>query len=341
MTSGLKARWNRWVSQRIPRSDSQRFHQRNIFILPSGAGVVFTVLLVIMLITGINYQNSLIYLLTFLLGAVFVAAMHQTHRNLAGFELTLVQPGEGFAGDEIPFVLRGSSPRDDAIAIAFTLPASSGVARRTIDTLTFMEGDTDDLTVLVPAPRRGLQGIDRLRVETGFPFGLLKAWSWMRPEGQGLVYPRPITPPLTMTDIGEGDESAQLRAAFGHDHAEIRPWRAGDMIQRVLWKRYARTGEMVIAKWEGDQGSPHWLDFSAFPGAEAELRLSYLTAQVLERDTAGQVFGLRLPGQVIEPDSGELHLRRCLRALALFGIHQPGTADASHLPSAQSARAAV
>ena len=62
--------WQRWVNRRLPRSDCQQFSQKNLFILPTGAGVVFCVLLLIMLITAINYQNSLIYLLTFVLGGI-------------------------------------------------------------------------------------------------------------------------------------------------------------------------------------------------------------------------------------------------------------------------------
>ena len=84
MRNSLNTRWRRWINRRIPRADSQILSQKNIFILPTAAGVVYGLLLLIMLITGINYQNSLIYLLTFLLGAVFVGAMHQTHRNLSG-----------------------------------------------------------------------------------------------------------------------------------------------------------------------------------------------------------------------------------------------------------------
>ncbi len=317
MSAVFKRRWAAWVNRRIPPSDRQRFEQRNIFILPSGAGVLFGVLLLIMLVTGINYQNSLIYLLTFLLGSVFVAAMHQTHRNLSGFELTLVRPGEGFAGQPVPFAFRAASPDNDAVAIELSLPGGD------IPPQSLARGETGDLTVLVPAPRRGWQGIERIRVETRFPFGLLMAWSWMRPAGRALVYPRPVTPPAVTGALVAGDEPAQQPDPQGHDHAEIRPWREGDLVQRVLWKRYARTGEMVIADWEGEQGSPQWLDYGAFPGADTELRLSYLCAQVLQRQQAGDLFGLRLPGQVIEPDQGDSHARRCLRALALFGLHQP------------------
>jgi len=38
---------------------------------------------------------------------------------------------------------------------------------------------------------------------------------------------------------------------------------------------------------------------------------------VLQADKLGVDYGLRLPGQQIAPDSGEVHRRRCLEALAL------------------------
>jgi uncharacterized protein (DUF58 family) len=322
MIAVAKRQWRAWLNRRIPRADVQRFRQRNIFILPTGADFVFGLLLLIMLLTGINYQNSLIYLLTFLLGSVFVAAMHQTHRNLADLELSLIRPGEGFAGESVPFLFRAISKKHDSIAIILTLPGLS------VEPRSILADQSCDLRLNVPARERGFLEIDRLRVETRFPFGLLIAWSWMRPGGRALVYPKPVTPPSAIAPMAEGDESARRRTTTGYDHAEIRPWREGDPVQRVLWKRYARTGEMVIADWEGEEGSPHWLDYGVFTGAEKELRLSYLAAQVLQRNRAGQLFGLRLPGQMIGPDRGDAHKRRCLRALALFDLPDGGLAGA-------------
>ncbi|MDX1754937.1 MAG: DUF58 domain-containing protein [Marinobacter sp.] len=314
----ISQRWQQWVNRRIPRTDAQQFQQRNIFILPTGMGLIFGALLVVMLLTGINYQNSLVYLLTFVLGVVFVAAMHQTHSNLAGLKLTLVQAGEGHVGDRIPFVFRGAADDSDAIAVKLML-GDSTVTRHHV-----MAHETTDMVLMAEGQRRGYLLPDRIRVETRFPFGLLKAWSWLRPASAAIVYPRPITPPdwSRMTaDDGEASESAAKIA--GQDQAELRPWRPGDLSQRVQWKRFARSGEMVIADWEGEQGHPGWLDFEAFPGVDVEMRLSYLTAQVLERAKSTEAFGLRLPSTTIEPDSGVAHTAACLRALAVHGLTAP------------------
>ncbi|AOY87564.1 hypothetical protein BKP64_04910 [Marinobacter salinus] len=322
MNNYFRKRWQRWVNRRIPRSDVQLLNQKTIFILPTGPGVVFGFLLLIMLITGINYQNSLIYLITFLLGAILVGAMHQTHRNLSGLELTLVQPGEGGAGEEILFRFRATAGRDDAIAVVLSCEESS------LPSAHIPAGQARDLVLPVPSAHRGYLRPDRIRIETRFPFGLLKAWSWVRPSAAGIVFPRPLPAPDVVSLVQDGDESSNALSVEGNDHADLRPWREGDLSQRVMWKRFARNGQMVVADWEGEAGSPHWLDFAAFPGADNELRLSYLTSLALERDRAGARFGLNLPGQVIEPDSGPAHTLRCLRALALWGEEKPRDAVA-------------
>lgn len=317
MLKAIRNRWQRWVNRRIPRSDQRAFGQRNIFILPTGAGVVFAILLLIMLITGINYQNSLIYLLTFLLAAIVVAAMHQTHRNLCGLELTLIQAGEGFAGDRIPLRLRAVSPRHDTLALSLACDEA------VLNQQHIPSGQQVELNLAIPSHRRGYLQPDRILVETRFPFGLFKAWSWLRPVTSGIVYPNPLVAPDVVSTVQDGEEQSQSRSMDGNDHADIRPWREGDMSQRVQWKRYARTGEMVIADWEGEQGSPHWLDYEAFTGADREMRLGYLAHQVMERSRSNSRFGLNLPGQVIEPDTGAVHTNRCLKALAVFGLEQP------------------
>ncbi len=278
---------------------------------------MFGVLLLIMLLTGINYQNSLIYLTTFLLGALFVGAMHQTHRNLSGLELVLTSAGEGTAGDEIPFQFRATAGRDDAVSVVISCEEIA------LAPLHVPAGETRTVVLPVPSAHRGYVRPERIRVETRFPFGLLKAWSWVRPLSVAMAYPRPLVAPEMRGAANEGEEAASVRPVEGNDHADLRPWREGDPAQRVMWKRFARNGQMVVADWEGEAGTPDWLDFKAFPGADHELRLGYLAWLARSREQAGGRYGLSLPGQTIQPASGPEHLLRCLRALAVWGEEKP------------------
>lgn len=317
MANFLRKRWQAWLRKRLPRSDSRTFNQKNLFILPTGAGAMFCILLLAMLVTGINYQNSLIYLVTFLLGAIFVGTMHQTHRNLSGVRLDLIHAGEGVAGEAVPFRFRLSAGSDDAVAIALSGEGSDTVTSH------IPAGEFRDLVLRIPSSERGYLRPDRIRIETRYPFGLLKAWSWIRPSSHGLVFPRAIPVADVVSSLGDDDASHRSLPVSGQDHVELRPWREGDLSQRVQWKRFARNEQMVVADWEAETGSPLWLDYSAFPGVDRERRLGHLAWLVGERGRAGVRFGLSLPGQVLAPDAGPQHVLQCLRALAVWGKTLP------------------
>lgn len=322
MLNFFRKRWQAWLRRRLPRSDSRTFGQKSIFIVPSGAGAMFGVLLLAMLVTGINYQNSLIYLVTFLLGSVFVGTMHQTHRNLSGLRLDLIDAGEGVAGEPVPFRFRLTASGDDAVAITLSAEGCDCV------TTHVPAGEFRDLVLWLPSATRGYLRPEKIRIETRYPFGLLKAWSWIRPASAGVIFPRAIP----VADVGgcSGDDESRHRnlPVTGQDHVDLRPWREGDLSQRVQWKRFARNEQMVVADWEAEAGSPVWLDFNAFPGVERERRLAFLAWLVRERGRAGMPFGLKLPGQVVAPDSGPHHMLQCLRALAVWGETIPGEGEA-------------
>jgi uncharacterized protein (DUF58 family) len=53
------------------------------------------------------------------------------------------------------------------------------------------------------------------------------------------------------------------------------------------------------------------------------MRLSYLAFLVDDRQRLDVRYGLSLPGQLIEPDSGAAHALRCQRALAVWGREKP------------------
>src|SRR6185436_15284749 len=57
-----------------------------------------------------------------------------------------------------------------------------------------------EVVLAVPATRRGWLPLGRVLLETRFPLGLFRAWSYVEPDARGLVYPQPersaLPPPL-------------------------------------------------------------------------------------------------------------------------------------------------
>jgi uncharacterized protein (DUF58 family) len=97
----------------------------------------------------------------------------------------------------------------------------------------------------------------------------------------------------------------------------VRGYRRGDPLKLVVWKKAAKSDELVSRDTMQSQRHELWLDFAQTGLADREAGLSRLAAWVLQADRLGQDYGLRLPAMQIPSGNGEAHRRRCLEALAL------------------------
>ena len=97
----------------------------------------------------------------------------------------------------------------------------------------------------------------------------------------------------------------------------VRAYRRGDPLKLVVWKKAAKSDELVSRDTQQAQRHELWLDHAGCGVADKEAKLSRLTAWVLAADKSGADYGLRILGREIKPSSGEAHKRACLEALAL------------------------
>ena len=94
----VKNAWQRWLDRRLPRARQVRLDQRRIFILPTGYGVLYLIVAVLLFFGGVNYENNLILALCFLMVSLFVVAILHTFRNLSGLMLRAGGGRSGFVG---------------------------------------------------------------------------------------------------------------------------------------------------------------------------------------------------------------------------------------------------
>src|SRR5690348_13756361 len=80
-------------------------HRRRIYILPTKSGIGFGVLLAVMLVGALNYQNNAALLLTCLLGATVINSMLSAFRALHGLRITRIQAGHACAGEPLALQL--------------------------------------------------------------------------------------------------------------------------------------------------------------------------------------------------------------------------------------------
>ena len=97
----------------------------------------------------------------------------------------------------------------------------------------------------------------------------------------------------------------------------VRPYRRGDALKTIVWKKAAKTGELVSRDSLALMQNALWLGRQHTGLSHPEQQLSRLCAWVVQAQKLGLRYGLRLAQQELAPDNSPAHLQRCLRALAL------------------------
>lgn len=316
--AGLRARALAYAERRLPaltrlrRSEALpiRLDRRRIYVLPTGFGLMFALLLFVMLLGALNYGNNPALLLTCLFGAAGGASLFVGFRGLNGLVLVRVDGEEVHAGTSLALRLRfapgsrsraGLRLRRDGDETAFALPG----------------GAESDVALTIEAPRRGWMRPGRLRLSTDYPLGLFHVWSWLNPETEILVYPA-VESPLPPLPGGDGREEQRARSGFGEDHAGLRDYRVTDAARLIAWKASARQDTLLVRDAEQASGDMLVLDYAALGGLDHEARIRRLTAWVLAADAAQRTYELRVPDAALGPGRGTAHRHACLRALALL-----------------------
>lgn len=320
VADAVRGRFRAWWQARLPRSDTLLLTQRNIYILPTPAGLMFAATLLVLLLASINYQLNLGYVLTFLLAGSGLVSMHVTHNTLRALTLRMRAPAPVFAGEPAPLEAVLTSPDSARFGIGIKLADADASTLTWIDVPAM--GQASAQVSFVPSSR-GLHLLPALSLETRFPLGLFRAWTIWRPASELLVYPALEKPaaPLPAARVLPGGPS-RGNAAEGGEVEGVRGYRRGDPLKLVYWKKTAKSmasgGELVSRDTSSAVHQQLWLDWQACGTLAPEDRLSRLASWVVAAQRAGAQYGLGLPGRSVEPGEGEAHRRRCLEVLALW-----------------------
>lgn len=292
---------------RRPESLPIRLHRRRIYIVPTGFGVGFSVLLLTMLTGALNYGNNAALLLTCLLGAASAASMLVAFRNLDGLCLGHVRANHAVAGEPLTITLAFDSihphqaVRVDfaATSAAFALQAQASIT----------------VEVALPTEKRGWQALPRVRVWTSWPLGMFRAWSWLRPEQPVLVWPR--AEDTGPAPSAPADDARLMRLQHGDELTALRDYRPGDPLRHIAWKSSARHEGLLVKEFGQPRSQPQWqLDWRQLDGMQHEARIARLARWLNEAEAQRRHYSLWLPGNEIAAGSGPLHYAHCMDALA-------------------------
>ncbi len=310
-----QARIDAWVLARVKRQPGPVVIGRGrVYILPTRFGYGFGLMLVVMLLGAMNYSNSMIFLLTFLLAGIGLVCMHHTHANLANLQLRIGDAAPAFVGEIAHFEVLVDNP---AARPRWSLGLSWPKAEPQATYADLPARESRRLRLSLPASTRGWLPARVFSLHSDYPLGLFHAWTWAELDMACLVFPQPaaagISPPGSN---GHGGYASSARS--GQDEfAGLRNYQRGDALRSVHWKSLPKLQAPMVKQFAETLEQELWLDWDALAPLDAETRLSQLTRWVLDAEAEQRSYGLKMPGLQLPPSRGAAHQFHCLKILAL------------------------
>ena len=258
------------------------WHDRRLRLAITRLGIEFLIAMLFMGVFAVNTGNNLLYMIFATMMGFFLVSGWASRQAIRDLDLVGVEEGNLFARvrggirirfkDRAPGRARGLEVHLDMDGVKVEPGFLAG------------GGACDQLLVLFAQPQqRGPCGLRRLELRTSFPFGLMEK-AWVYPLSQELlILPHPRA--LSSRQLREGDLSQPRPRAGTSAPDGARPFREGDPLSRVHWKRTAQRGAPWVRTFEDEQpsGIRLHLDPRAWkPGSGFERELELLSGGILQ-----------------------------------------------------------
>lgn len=311
----INARRHVWIKRHHPPQPAQLLDKRRIYILPTRACLGFVGLLLILILLAINYENNLIYGLTFLLISVLLISMIHTHNNLRGLRVEARGSELVSAGDKTRYRLYLRAPEHPVVALRLGYPGGDEYY------LTLAAGEDQILELSAAEGVRGLHRAGILHLSSGYPMGLFRAWSYADLDQTSWIYPKAEAGGVLPSSPVHTDQGRLLGEGV-QEFSGLSEYHPGMPLGRAAWATLARGLPLQVKEFTDLEGDSLWLSWSFWPELSVESRLSRLCYWVLRFEHESQAYGLEMPERSLEVGYGAAHQHSALELLARHGIAQ-------------------
>lgn len=312
----IQQRFFAYLDRKHPPTHSHVLNRKRLYIFFTHKGWIYLAVDVVLWLLGTNYQNNLVLALAFFMASLLVVCILHTYANLSTLRIVGKGASYVFAGTPVEFMFALSTQRQSAENLELRFKGAS----ESYSGLVLDYGEEAVVKVPMQTTRRGWLKPGRLLIESEYPLGLLRCWTWLRFDLQALVYPEPLAVAEPSSSLVEEGGEHERPIKGGEDYSGLSEYRPGDSLKHVAWKVYARGGGMHTKEFSQNVSREIWLDLQTVSGADLEEKLSGLCYWALEYERREENYGLNLPGVHIPPSRGEAHLHQVLSALACFAL---------------------
>lgn len=244
----VRLRLERFVHGDGPHTTPITLDRHRIFILPTREDMLLACVIGLMLIGATNYNNSMGFLLTFLLSGLGLISILHTYRNMVQLTFRAGHCAPVFAGEPARYTVFIDNP-SRVPRFAMTLELDDGIPIR----VDISAQDVTRVLISRSTTVRGYLPMGRCTVSTRFPVGLFRAWAYIDVGLRCLVYPAPAPscppPPLHRNSQAGGETHGD----GAEDFAGLRQYAPGDAPRHIAWKHAAHDGELFTKQFAGER----------------------------------------------------------------------------------------
>lgn len=313
----FRNRLRQWWLARLPAGPELKLTQKRIYLLPTRLGWTLLMVAGAVWLGALNYGVSLAYVLAFWILALMLVSVLFAYRQLSGLCLSQQPASAAFVGDPMSFPIRVEAPSGEARILWLRWRVEPSPPPHF---LPLSAAESTVLSLAWTASRRGRVAMPPLEVASEAPFGLIRAFAFVRFTQFAIAYPQPEPDPFTLGRHQPAAHGTLVNQQKGEEEfSHLSEYLPGESARRVAWRVSARRDVLVSKRFAGAEHAGELrLDWADYPAqCASETRLARLAWRVIEAERALQPYRLCLPGQEIGP--GPRQQEEALTALALFG----------------------
>jgi uncharacterized protein (DUF58 family) len=231
------------------------FNKNNrIYIFPTKMGGYLIGLLFLMFLLSVGYGNNLLLIFTLFLFGFNLLWLIQTNFHLKKLNLSHIEFPDGHEGEEALVRIKWRNLPEGLAE--WNLQVENDTDMQAIQSI---ENSNFQSIGLVRLSKRGRVQWSFLKVSTTRPYGLYRAWIYLKLDQVSFVYPKLKYHEGGLQLLNHSHEGESPNDKKGpNDIRNLAPYQ-GEEFRRISWKHYARSGEILIKEGE-DHHSPLWIE---------------------------------------------------------------------------------
>ncbi|WP_417655221.1 DUF58 domain-containing protein [Pseudoalteromonas atlantica] len=264
---------------------------------------------------GINYQNNLILVMAYLMFVVMIIAVLLGYTNAKGLKVQYIKSFASFSPNKgsVKFILKAPT-LTQSVSLGYS--SDSEYAKH----LTQVTPKDSALIINLPYNARGKYTLERFKIHSNYPFGLVSVWSYIQPNDSVYVYPAPehVLNDTYNSTFEHTTQTGSIKEPGSEEFDELITHLPEMGLQRISWKHYAKSQQLLVKEFIDYKKSDIVFDFNLLTG-NTEQRLSQLCFLVCNACENNTPFTLILPSASYKATNDTHDKSQCLALLSEYG----------------------